>query len=62
MQLENFESSPPSLVEMSNKKLTVEYIKPKVPAFLAKFKQETGYQEHVITDKDRCRDENEVRI
>ncbi|XP_063677751.1 uncharacterized protein KIAA1143 homolog [Bolinopsis microptera] len=32
-------------------KLTVEYKKQAVPAFIARFKAETGYQEHDIKDK-----------
>ena len=32
-------------------KLSVEYKKQAVPAFIARFKAETGYQEHDIKDK-----------
>ena len=32
-------------------KLSVEYEKQAVPAFIARFKAETGYQEHDIKDK-----------
>ena len=33
------------------KSFQVEYVKQAVPAFLQRFKQETGYQEHTVEDK-----------
>ena len=39
------------------KSASVEYVKQSVPAFLQRFKQETGYQEHDISDKSRNRDQ-----
>merc|ERR1739848_106331 len=39
-------------------KTSVEYVKQAVPAFLQRFKEETGYKEHQLTDKHRDLDKD----
>ena len=41
-------------------KNSVEYVKQKVPAFLQRFKEKTGYQEHLLEDKQRDVEQDEV--
>ena len=41
-------------------KTSVEYVKQAVPAFLQRFKEETGYKEHQLTDKHRDLDKDKV--
>ena len=42
-------------------KTSVEYVKQAVPAFLQRFKEETGYKEHSLEDKNRDLEEDKVR-
>lgn len=39
-------------------KTSVEYVKQAVPAFLQRFKEETGYKEHSLEDKNRDLEED----
>ena len=41
-------------------KTSVEYVKQAVPAFLQRFKEETGYKEHQLSDKNRDIDQDKV--
>ena len=42
------------------RKLGVDYIKPAEPSFLRRFKEETGYQEYSVDDKNKKLDKDNV--